>query len=325
MAKYTALLKDIVESGFDLGLSDYPIFDETYRQTLNDKIIDHYLFNEIGVETADRFKFILNRALNEVMPRYNKFYEAELLVIKPLLSFEKNASSSRQKDSETLKEQDSTLIKDQESSIIKDQETVNTQIINNTTSLDNTTTSNTNDIQNVDNNINQNTVTDSTTNQDTNTTNDTTNVTSDTPQNEILIGDLENNLYASEGNVNKGTIIVDDDTNINESSNVTKDESIKTETDSLTSNVTDTDSTSDTTNNATNSVDDTTNSTLDDTTTSTLDDKTNLSESESLQNSESGFDKSQAELIMLYRETFINVDMMVVHDSKIRECFMMIY
>lgn len=35
-----------------LGLADYPIFDETYRETLNDKIIRHYFMYEIGAETS---------------------------------------------------------------------------------------------------------------------------------------------------------------------------------------------------------------------------------------------------------------------------------
>lgn len=325
MARYTALLRDIVESGFDLGLQDYPIFDETHRQILNDKIVDHYFFNEIGSETADRFKFYLNRSLEEIMPRYNKFYESELLKIDPLFSFNRISTQTIQKDSETIKDQDSTMIKDQETSMQKDQEIVNSQIINNTTKLDNTTSSNTNDIQNVENLLNQDTTSNNLTEKDTTTTNDGTNVKSDTPQTEILIGDLENNLYASEGIVIKDTSIVDDATNINETSSLDKNETIKTDTNSLTTNVTDTDSKSDTTNNATNSLDDSTNTTLDDTTTTTLDDKTIISESENSQNSESGYEKSQAELITLYRESLIDVDMLIVHDPKIRECFMMIY
>ena len=36
-----------------LGLADYPIFDEAYRQTLNDKIIRHYWVYEIGSETVE--------------------------------------------------------------------------------------------------------------------------------------------------------------------------------------------------------------------------------------------------------------------------------
>lgn len=52
MATYTTELRRLIENGFDLGLDDYPIFDEEYRAVLNKKIIDHYYFCEIGFETA---------------------------------------------------------------------------------------------------------------------------------------------------------------------------------------------------------------------------------------------------------------------------------
>lgn len=325
MAKYTATLGDIVESGFDLGLDDYPIFDENYRVTLNDKIIEHYWDYEIGRETAYSFKRILNMALNEIMPKYNKFYKAELLTISPLTTFEKNSSSSKQKESESVKDQDSTIIKDQETTTVKDQDSVIAQVINNNSSLDNITTSNTNDSQNVENILSQNSSTNNTTEKDTTTTNNLTVVKSDTPQNELLIGDLENNLYASEGTVNKENINLDDNINVNENSNLDKNETIKTNTDSLTTNTTDTNSKSATTSDTTNSIDDTTTSSLDDTTTSSIDDITKINESETSQNLENGFDRPQSELLMMYRETFIDVDTMIIHDSKIRECFMMIY
>ncbi len=74
MAKYTTLLGTIVESGYDLGLQSYPIFDENYRETLNKKILDHYEMREIGFETAALFKKYLNRRMNEIMPLYNQRY-----------------------------------------------------------------------------------------------------------------------------------------------------------------------------------------------------------------------------------------------------------
>jgi len=58
----------LVEMGTDLGLSEYPIFDEEYRVGLNKKIIDHFWNREIGHESVDQFKFNLKRRMNEVMP-----------------------------------------------------------------------------------------------------------------------------------------------------------------------------------------------------------------------------------------------------------------
>lgn len=95
MSKYTTQLRWIVEQigqGLEvpdgqeyadavykyIGLNKYPIFDESYRVKLNDKIIDHFFFREIGFETAAQFAFYLKRTMNEIMPKYNALYHAQL-------------------------------------------------------------------------------------------------------------------------------------------------------------------------------------------------------------------------------------------------------
>ena len=84
MAKYTTFLKTLVESGFDIGLNEYEIWDENYRAVLNKKIMDHYWFREIGQETPGLFKFYLNRTMNEIMPYYNQLYETTILEYNPI-------------------------------------------------------------------------------------------------------------------------------------------------------------------------------------------------------------------------------------------------
>lgn len=103
MSKYTVQLRWIVEQALhnvgranieinwksaytQLGLNDYPIFDETHREILNNKIIRHYYFREIGFETVEQFRFMLRRTMHEIMPYYNKLYESELLVTEPMFS-----------------------------------------------------------------------------------------------------------------------------------------------------------------------------------------------------------------------------------------------
>ena len=75
MAHYTVTIKTLLDNHFDLGLQDYPIFNESYRNILNKKIIDHYYMNEIGYETAELFKHFLNSRMNEIMPYYNELYK----------------------------------------------------------------------------------------------------------------------------------------------------------------------------------------------------------------------------------------------------------
>lgn len=84
MSKYTTELRWIVENGYDLQLNEYPIFDENYREELNQKIINHYYFREIGFETVGLFRFYLKQTMNEIMPYYNQLYESALLEIDPL-------------------------------------------------------------------------------------------------------------------------------------------------------------------------------------------------------------------------------------------------
>lgn len=78
MAKYTIELRTLISIGYELDLKTYPIFDESYRTQLNDKIINHYYFHEIGTETPDRFNFYLKQKMNEIMPLYNQLYKNKL-------------------------------------------------------------------------------------------------------------------------------------------------------------------------------------------------------------------------------------------------------
>ena len=77
MAKYTVTILSLQKNNFDFGLTSYPIFDEEYRSTLNNNILNYYLESEIGVETAELFKRLLNDRMALIMPKYNKMYIAQ--------------------------------------------------------------------------------------------------------------------------------------------------------------------------------------------------------------------------------------------------------
>lgn len=81
MAKYTITIKTLIDNNFDFKMTSYPIFDEEYRETLNNNILFHYYENEIGFETAPLFRFYLNQKLNEIMPYYNELYNAQKLLL----------------------------------------------------------------------------------------------------------------------------------------------------------------------------------------------------------------------------------------------------
>lgn len=104
MSKYTTEVRFICESAVGLDESagydnvndiikaaapsifgtDWPIFDEAYRLTLECKILRHYYTREISEETAGLWKLRLTDRMNMIMPYYNKLYESELLKFNPL-------------------------------------------------------------------------------------------------------------------------------------------------------------------------------------------------------------------------------------------------
>lgn len=106
MSKYTTQLRWIVEQmgqGLPIpdgqryadavykyiGLNEYPIFNDDYRSLLNDKIIDHFYFREIGFETAAQFSWEMRRTMNEIMPYYNELYKTRSLIDDPLTDFQR--------------------------------------------------------------------------------------------------------------------------------------------------------------------------------------------------------------------------------------------
>jgi len=263
MAKYTIELRQILKSNIDIGLgpNDYPIFDESYRVTFNDKLLKHYMFNEIGSETADRFVYYLNRTLNEIMPYYNKLYVAELKEFDFLIDFKKTVTGSKVIDIDVK------------------------QNIDNETTIESETSQN------------STTETDSTANKsdNSNTQNGATvlNIGSETPQSQLLLGNIEENLYADKANVTKDNssvaFIANSDTNSNQTVEDRTKNSVESDSASSTINKTDSETT------------------------------------ESHNMSEEGFNTSQSELLMKYRETLINIDMMVIEDPRIKACFMLVY
>lgn len=104
MGEYTVNLRYLIDRGYPLALDSYPIWNEEYRKYLNQKIIDHYYFREIGQETPDRFNFFLRRKMNEIMPYYNKLYESELIQFDPLATefFKEGTDYRRNRDYESV-------------------------------------------------------------------------------------------------------------------------------------------------------------------------------------------------------------------------------
>lgn len=63
---------------------DFPLFDENYRVTLENKILKHYYTREIGAESVGLWKHWLCTRMNEIMPYYNQLYKSAVIEFNPM-------------------------------------------------------------------------------------------------------------------------------------------------------------------------------------------------------------------------------------------------
>lgn len=80
------------ESIFDFT---YPIFDNEYKSVLETKILKHFYTREIAEETYGLWKLRLDSKMNEIMPYYNKLYESELIEFDPMSDTDVTTDSNR--------------------------------------------------------------------------------------------------------------------------------------------------------------------------------------------------------------------------------------
>lgn len=73
-------IEEIIDEAHDKIFSfDYPIFDPEYKAGLEKKIIKRYYTREICAETYGRWKLFLESRMLEIMPYYNQLYNSELI------------------------------------------------------------------------------------------------------------------------------------------------------------------------------------------------------------------------------------------------------
>lgn len=78
----------------NIGLDDYPIFDEAYREPLNKKIVNHFHNREIGQETVSMWRFAMRRKMHEIMPYFNQLYASTKLEFDPLTTVDMKTLAS---------------------------------------------------------------------------------------------------------------------------------------------------------------------------------------------------------------------------------------
>lgn len=277
---------------------DFPIFDEAYRPILEKKILKHYYTREIGLETVGLWKLFLDTKLNEIMPYYNQLYKSELITFNPMY--------------------DVDLTRDHQLKRLEDIKETGTQEsdTNRNGTLD-TTANKTGTTHDTSLTTDHGTANQDITNQKTahGTNGDTTDVTttvshvdkfSDTPQG--ALDGLKNDTYMSEArivddtNTSKTIVSGNDDINENNTGNTT----------------TETDATSDTTSDGRTTQSETVNTTNTDTENRVATQNTNKNLNsiddyiEHVTGKTSGV--SYSKLLNEFRETFLNIDMLIIND-----------
>lgn len=277
MSKYTTELRYLIENNFDLGLDDYPIFDENYREPLNQKIINHYYFREIGMETAELFKRYLNQTMREIMPYYNQLYKSELLEFNPFYNVDKTVTADK----------NNNHVSDFVGNVMgKNQQTTDSENNQINNSKQQTATS----ANSVGESVGNSTSTDK-----------NKNVASDTPQGFLSINSIDNNTYATTAEMSKAESINNSKATSNNSESGITDQTTADKTKATANSKSNATTETDTTN------------------------KTTSNDFENYVNHVVGKSEGEtySEMLIKFRETFLNIDMMIIDELK--TCFMMIY
>lgn len=89
MSNFSITVYDLMKNNFDFGLDDYEIFDNGYRELLNNAILEHYKFKEIAFQNPMMWRDRLRNRMNVIMRnKYNILYEKKMIEFNPLYNVE---------------------------------------------------------------------------------------------------------------------------------------------------------------------------------------------------------------------------------------------
>lgn len=259
---------------------DWPIFDEAYRLPLEIKILKHFYTREIGLETVGLWKLKLDTKLNEIMPYYNQLYKSELIEFNPL--YDVDITRDHMGENTGNHKTDGGFS--------------DTSNVSNTAEVDDTTNF-TGKVNGTDESTTQGTNNQTNNNVKT-VTGKNTNRYSDTPQGALT--DLEANTYLTNATIVDDNNSTTDNGTIENTSNVSYNDSSETNTENDTVKRVESNSTSDTTRTGTNY------------NYSDITDTTKYLEHVTGKQGTASYSK----MLQEFRETFLNIDMMVINELE---------
>jgi hypothetical protein len=230
LSTYTVSIYELLnqEIPFDLGLNDYPIFDENYRPILNAAITNYYMFREIGFVNPAVFRQKLKTRMDIIMRgKYNALYKAKQMEFNPLYTMELYETYSHSVDTKGENANSGT----------------GTSTVNGTNTQSNSGTNKSS--------INSDNVENSNLSND--NSNDTSNnglsLSSNFPSQELTMGDVTDNLFVDNAQKQNQTTLVSEKQKQNQSTignTDTKQEGETTQTGTSTNNETNASTTSQT-------------------------------------------------------------------------------
>lgn len=79
--KVTLELRELIENGVNIWDFEYPSFYQgDAKRAFEQKVVDHFLFRQIGQETPARWLHYFRTRVREIMPYYIQLYESEVLL-----------------------------------------------------------------------------------------------------------------------------------------------------------------------------------------------------------------------------------------------------
>lgn len=294
MAKYTMELRKI-QAEFYNAMQDYPIFDEAYREGLNDRIYHACKNREIGYETVELFIEQLKEWMDLYMPEFNRQYIANSIELTPLQRakiVETFSQATHKIDDTTGQYQDSRTMHIDDATDTSDSTTINGTRTNTNT---------------VDENVSNNQ--DITDHEESTANTEQYGYTSDFPQNELQ--DPFDSKYYTSGSNGKSE-------STGETGSTSKTEATQ-ETDRTTTDETTSRDTSTSTGNRDRDYDESTSKSGNNRDTLTHNGTNNYVRERTGNPSYSDF-----ELLEQYRKSFVNVDNLIIRGLK-KELFMNIW
>lgn len=109
MARVTVELRHLLQTDFELFDFDYEFDDKQFAKELEQAVIDHYYFSEIGQPTPDKFKHVFKSRWLSMIGYYNQLHNTTLLKYNPLINYRMNEALEELRQSSNQTEQNDQI------------------------------------------------------------------------------------------------------------------------------------------------------------------------------------------------------------------------